>query len=109
MQDAQDRESGGKKAKKKRESRQAAVRWYDARARVSLRRLSVWLVVPWDRVATFECLFAESANQVSHVSMMSNYFSGCMQSLCFVISTYRPHIVQPNQIQRCDQARENCF
>ncbi|KAK9789219.1 hypothetical protein WJX73_001120 [Symbiochloris irregularis] len=62
LKDAQDRETG-KKSKKKRERRQAAVRWYDARARVSLRRLSVWLVVPWDRVATFECLFAESANQ----------------------------------------------
>ena len=50
------------KAKKQRE---AAVRWYDARARVSLRRMAAWLAIPWDRIATYECLLAEAANQVT--------------------------------------------
>ena len=65
VQDAQDREGGkSKKASKGAQEREAAVRWYDSRARVSLRRMAAWLLVPWDRVATYECLLAEAANQV---------------------------------------------
>ena len=63
----QEKEAKGKEPAKKSKAskqREAAVRWYDARARVSLRRMSAWLVVPWDRVATYECLLAEAANQV---------------------------------------------
>ena len=39
------------------------MRWYDARARVSIRRMAAWLAISWDRVATYECLLAEAANQ----------------------------------------------
>ena len=34
--------------------------WYDARARVALRRVAHWLGVPWPKVANFEHLFAFS-------------------------------------------------
>lgn len=33
-------------------------RWYDARARVALKRLCEWLNVPWSRVQNFEMLLA---------------------------------------------------
>lgn len=38
--------------------REPSVRWYDARARSALRRLAVWMNVPWRKVATFEHLLA---------------------------------------------------
>lgn len=33
-------------------------RWYDARARIALKRLCEWLNVPWSRVQNFEMLLA---------------------------------------------------
>lgn len=41
------------------------VRWYDARARVAVRRVAEWLNVPWGKVAAYECLLAEQSLQVS--------------------------------------------
>ena len=39
------------------------MQWYDARARVALRCVSLWLGVPWAKVGTLACL----AERVRHV------------------------------------------
>ena len=38
-----------------------AVRWYDARARVALRRVVLWLRVPDAKLGTFEAMLAQTA------------------------------------------------
>ena len=53
-----------KRAAKQGVAREPVVRWYDARARVALRRVATWLNVPHAKLATFECLLAQQA-QVS--------------------------------------------
>ena len=45
------------------------VRWYDARARTALKKVALWLNVPWTKVATFECLAAEQAQVWSHLML----------------------------------------
>jgi len=53
-----------KKAAKHGHAREPSVRWYDARARVALRRVGMWLNTPATKLTTFECLLAQQA-QVS--------------------------------------------
>ncbi len=43
-----------------------AVRWYDARARVALRRVALWLRVPAAKLCTFECMLAQTVQVTSH-------------------------------------------
>ena len=52
------------KAAKQGHAREPSVRWYDARARVALHRVAMWLNVPCNKLTTFECLLAQQA-QVS--------------------------------------------
>ena len=54
-----------KKAAKQGSAREPSWRWYDARARVALRRVAMWLNVPNLKLVTFECLLAQQA-QVRH-------------------------------------------
>jgi hypothetical protein len=53
-----------KRAAKQGVAREPMVRWYDARARVALRRVATWLNVPHAKLGTFECLLAQQS-QVS--------------------------------------------
>ena len=43
---------------------QPAVRWYDARARVALRQVALWLAVPAPKLAVFECMLAQTAQVI---------------------------------------------
>ena len=40
---------------------QPVVQWYDARARVALRRVALWLHVPAAKLAMFEAMLAQTA------------------------------------------------
>ena len=40
---------------------QPQLRWFDARARVAMKRVAQWLNVPWQVVAKYECLVAQEA------------------------------------------------
>ena len=40
---------------------QPLVQWYDARARVALRRVALWLRVPAAKLAVFEAMLAQTA------------------------------------------------
>lgn len=54
----QEAKQGGKEGSTEQ---QAAVRWYDARARVALRRVALWLRMPAAKLGTFECMLAQTA------------------------------------------------
>ncbi|CAK0785406.1 hypothetical protein CVIRNUC_008615 [Coccomyxa viridis] len=59
--DAQKDGAQSKKAAKQGSAREPSRRWYDARARVALRRVAMWLNVPNLKLVTFECLLAQQA------------------------------------------------
>lgn len=74
-----DSEGSGSKGEHEKKDRQVEVRWYDARARTALKKVALWLNVPWTKVATFECLAAEQA-QVGcclHASCMHVHPATC--------------------------------
>lgn len=52
-----------------KQERQVQVCWYDARARTALKKVAMWLNVPWTKVATFECLAAEQAQVSCHLTL----------------------------------------
>jgi len=55
----------------------ALVRWYDARSRVALRRLAIWLRLSWEYVAPLESLLAtQRAQPVIAVEMQEAYKDG---------------------------------
>ena len=51
----------GKSKGKQGGAEAAGVRWYDARARVALRRVALWLRVPATKLPIFECLLAQES------------------------------------------------
>ena len=51
----------GKSKEEDSNAQAAAVRWYDARARIALRRIALWLRVPASKLPIFECLLAQEA------------------------------------------------
>mmetsp|Transcript_4301 Transcript_4301/g.27388 ORF Transcript_4301/g.27388 Transcript_4301/m.27388 type:complete len:1049 (-) Transcript_4301:709-3855(-) len=55
----------------------ASFRWYDARSRVALRRLAVWLRLSWEHVAPLESLLAtQRAQPVIAVEMEETHKDG---------------------------------
>ncbi|CAL8463668.1 g3202 [Coccomyxa elongata] len=58
---SQAQEKGKPKEPKQSNFQEPGVRWYDARARVALRRVALWLRVPSSKLPVFECLLAQEA------------------------------------------------
>ena len=55
--------AGQDSAAAKRPQHTPRVRWYDARVRTALRRVAIWLNVPWPAVGNFEHLLAYQVNR----------------------------------------------
>lgn len=69
--------SSGNESDSGKEGRQVEVRWYDARARTALKKVAVWINVPWTKMATFECLAAEQAQVHLNLLLVRVAFCDC--------------------------------
>ncbi len=52
---------------------QPVVQWYDARARVALRWVALWLRVPAAKLAVFEAMLAQTAQVPADTPAMPCY------------------------------------
>lgn len=71
------------KAAKHGHAREPSVRWYDARARVALHRVALWLNIPDTKLTTFECLLAQQAQ----VSAQHSDFQRLTNNSCPQVAT----------------------
>lgn len=76
---------------KQSRAQEPGVRWYDARARVALRRVAMWLQVPSSKLPVFECLLAQEAQVWAGTTLTCASFPSWPPSLLVIMHLTHAH------------------